>query len=398
MLHYFPSSWKIAKIIPILKSGKPTNFITSYRPISLLSSVGKIFEKIIKDKIQSFMIDKMIIPNEQFGFRSSHSTSHQVKRLCNHIKRGFSSKESTGLILLDVEKAFDSVWHNGLIFKLVNFGFPLPLIKIIKSFLENRYFYVCIKNVLSNSTEIPAGVPQGSVIGPLLYLIYISDFPKLTDCDFALFADDVGIFTTHKFSDVIIGKLRYSLNKVYDFMCRWKFKLNANKTQAIFFTRKRSTCNLPRSFLELSGHSIPWSDNVKYLGVLLDKKLTFRDHILFVKNKFNIAIKLLYPLINRNSNLSFANKILLYKTIFQAILLYACPVWGHCAKSHIKTLQICQNKLLRLMLKLPWYFSTERLHLLSDVQYISQKITYANGNFNIRCNLSDNPLILNLIN
>lgn len=395
-LHYFPTLWKRARVIPILKSGKPSNLISSYRPISLLSCTGKIFEKIIRDKIQYIITEKNIIPNQQFGFRSQHSTSHQVKRICKHVQKGFERKESTGLVLLDVEKAFDTVWHDGLIFKLVNFGLPLFLIKLVKSFLINRSFSVSINNTCSTDMQISAGVPQGSVIGPLLYILYCSDFPNLTECDYALYADDVGIFTTHTSPNEIISKLQNALDRIYNFMFKWKIKINANKTQAIFFTKKRSVCNLPTSPIRLAGHQIDWCENVKYLGVVLDKKLIFRDHIIFIKNKFNIAIKLLYPLINRNSKLSIANKILLYKAVFQSILLYACPVWGQCANTHIKSLQICQNKVLKMMLKLPWDYSTSRLHKLADIKIISDKINSYNSNFNERCIQSENPLIFNL--
>lgn len=156
-------------------------------------------------------------------------------------------------------------------------------------------------------------------------------------------------------------------------MCKWKIKLNIAKTQAIFFTPKRNICNLPNSCLHLSGHTVSWLTNAKYLGVILDTKIIFRDHINPVKNKFSIAIKLLYPPINRNSDLSTDNKIQLCKHIFQSIILYASPVWGACAKFYIKTLQICQNKLLRMMLKLPWDYSTNILHKLSNVKLISEK-------------------------
>lgn len=143
---------------------------------------------------------------------------------------------------------------------------------------------------------------------------------------------------------------------------------------------------------------ITWSNSVRYLGVYLNTRLTFSDHVSHIINKMNIAIKLLYPIINRKSELSISNKITILKTIFQSIAIYACPVWGTCASSHIKKIQICQNKILKMMLKLPWHFSTERLHNLSDVQLIKTRISSIIPRFQIACSSSNNNYIANLYN
>lgn len=395
-LQYFPSSWKTAKVVPIPKPGKPLNRPDSYRPISLLSSLGKLLEKIIKIKIEIFIGSKNILPNEQFGFRNSHSTIHQVKRITNDVKEGFNSGKSAALVLLDVEKAFDSVWHRGLVYKLINFEFPLYIIKFVRNFLNNRYFCVAIDNVFSDLLEIPAGVPQGSVLGPTLYNIFCADMPRPSTGQLAAFADDLAIYYSHELSQNILTELQCSLNALEDYYFKWKIKLNSDKTQAIFFSRKRKPCYLPNSNLTLSGATINWSDNVKYLGIYLDKKLTFNTHISNTIEKVNKYKKNLYPLINRNSTLSNHNKILIFKVIFQAILLYGCPVWGLCAKSHLRKLQISQNKILKMILKLPWHFSTDRLHVISKTNTILFSVEKITNRFHSNCRLSDNILISSL--
>ena len=395
-LQYFPSIWKTAKVIPISKPGKDAKNVESYRPISLLSSLSKIFEKVLKDKLWTFINQHNVIPSEQFGFRSFHSTTHQIKRISNHVKQNFSFQKSTALVLLDVEKAFDSVWHNGLIFKLIQHSFPIYLIKLIQSFLSRRLFCVCINNEYSDLFEIPAGVPQGSVLGPLLYIIFCADIPKYGLCEYAYYADDTGIYVSDVLGEDVVCELQKGIDSLCRYFFKWKIKINSTKTQSIFFTRKRSPVFLPSTKLKVNGHEVSWSDNVKYLGIYLDKKLTFKHHTDQIKSKFNLAIKLMYPLINRKSDLSLENKIIIVKTIFQAIILYACPVWEDCANVHIKKLQICQNKLLKMCLKLPWHYSTNKLHDEAKVKLIKEQTIKITDRFKLLCGMSDNPNIYEL--
>lgn len=396
MLQYFPESWKTAKVIPIPKPGMTPNSPGNFRPISLLSSLGKLFEKVLCRKIVSVVESNQILPEEQFGFRRSHSTIHQVKRICNDVKSGLNSGKSTGLILLDVEKAFDSVWHHGLVFKLLNFKFPLYLVRLVNNFLTNRKFCVHFNDTFSEIKAIKAGVPQGSVLGPILYNIFTADIPRLNSCKFAAYADDVGFYCTRVLSQDVLSELQCALDTLVDYYFKWKIKLNASKTQAIYFSRRRKSCYLPCNNLKIYGIDIPWLEKVKYLGIHLDKKLSFSFHISCTVDKIKLYTKILYPLISRNSALSMENKIVLFKVIFQAILLYGCPVWGNCAKSHLKRLQIAQNKVLKLALKLPWDFPTLMLHTISGVHTVVESIERISSRFQLNCSVSDNPLIVNL--
>ncbi|XP_055856032.1 uncharacterized protein LOC129919203 [Episyrphus balteatus] len=270
---YFPKTWKHAKIIPIPKPGKPAKLATSYRPISLLSCLSKILEKVLKNKILKIVDEKNILPNEQFGFRMFHSTSHQVLRVCDHVRKNRNLGKSTGLILLDIEKAFDTVWHDGIVHKMVCLGFPVYLVKIVQSFLSNRCFNVFVNNIPSNSYPVNHGVPQGSVLGPFLYNIYTSDIPRLPECQLAIFADDTGIFSSHEFSLNIETNLRHALDLMTKYYTKWKIKLNSDKLQAIFFSRKRKSCFLPSNQLNVNGVNVMWESSVKYLGIYLDQKL-----------------------------------------------------------------------------------------------------------------------------
>jgi hypothetical protein len=344
-LGYFPAAWKTAKIIPILKPGKTASDPASYRPISLLIGLSKLFEKILKRRINNFIEEKNLLPDEQFGFRTGHNTYHPLTRFKKLIKNSLTEGNSVGLVTIDINAAFDRVWHNGLVFKLNSFGFPVFLTKIIQSFLTNRSFAVHLNDSKSRIHRIHAGVPQGSVLGPILYNIFTADIPVPNNCSLSAFADDMAICSVGLLGEDIIETLQNGLDRLQNFFTKWKIKVNTEKTKAIFFTRKRRACFKPQSYLKLDNNDIEWVEILKYLGITLDSKLTFRQHISRTIDKINKAIVTLYPFVNRNSHLSTENKLLLHKTIFQPILLYGAPIWHDIAKTHISKLQVAQNKI-----------------------------------------------------
>lgn len=281
---------------------------------------------------------------------------------------------------------------------MIQLNFPSYIIKITESFLRNRKFCVCLNTSYSELIDIPAGVPQGSVLGPTLYILFCSDMPDLFGCESAAYADDTSIFYSHEFGQHIVTKLQCALDCLTQYFQKWKIKINEEKTQAVFFSRKRKSCFYPSDQLNMNGINIPWSENIKYLGVHLDKKLTYEFHLMCQIKKLCIARSMLYPLIKRNSPLSNENKLILAKVVFQSISMYACPVWGVCAKTHIQKLQVFQNKLLKMMLNLPWHFSTKYLHENNNISLIHPRIQSLTDRFKLLCSISSNPLINNLYN
>ena len=191
-LSYFPNAWKTAIILPIYKGGgKDKKEPTSYRPISLLCTISKIFEKIILTRLnREGKLETEVLNDDQFGFRESRSTVKQLARVVFDITNNFNLKKSTAALLLDVEKAFDTVWHDGLIYQLKEYNIPIYIIRIISSFLSSRKFKVKVGNDLSTSKTQAAGVPQGSILGPKLYIIYNNNIPANKETKKALFADD----------------------------------------------------------------------------------------------------------------------------------------------------------------------------------------------------------------
>ena len=361
-----------------------------------MNSLSKCFEQIIKKRVLFHCKRNNILPLEQFGFRPGHSAVHQVHRISNHIKTNFRAGKSTGMVLLDVEKAFDTVWHNAILHKLLRLNFPIYLIKIIQSFLLERKFKVSINNWFSDTYIVLAGVPQGSVLGPILYTIFTYDFPCLTNCEKAIFADDTCIYSSDSIGFNIETNLQSALYIIQDYFFDWNIKMNASKTQTIFFTRKRKACFLPSNNLVVNGIRTEWRSRAKYLGVYLDKTLTFGFHVQEIIKKVRICVSILYTFINRKSKLSNENKLLIFKVIFQAIMFYGSPVWGKCASSHVRKLQIAQNKVLKMILNLPWSLSTSELHKISNIELVSTRLTNIFERYAISCELSENRLISNL--
>lgn len=398
-LCYFPKSWKHAFVIPIPKPGKDLSNPSSYRPISLLSSISKVFERVILKRLNDFISSNTILPNHQFGFRKAHSAAQQLRRVVKNIKDARNRRTSrlplsTGMLLLDVEKAFDSVWHEALLHKLIQWGCDIFLARIIFSFLKGRSFQVCIGNSKSPSFVIPYGVPQGAILSPTLYNIFTSDVPTSEFCKTATFADDTAIFSSSLNPELVQEALQEHINVVSGYCKDWKIKINATKTQAIYFSR--CTKNIPDTEIILDGDNVPWSGEVKYLGIHLDKRLTFASHISKSIEKANLAFKILYSFLNRKSKLCIQNKLLLYKICIRPILCYGIETWHDCAATHRRKLQIIQNKCLKIIMNRHWRFSTAALHEETGVPLIEDFSEKICGRFFERSRFSENPLILGL--
>lgn len=395
-LSYFPSKWKIAVIIPICKPSKPRQSVSSYRPISLLSLLGKILERLVLSHLKQHLETHEIIPKFQFGFQQGHSTTHQIKRVTNIIRDGFERGCSTGMVLLDLSCAFDTVWQDALVAKLFEHQFPVHTVKIIQSFLSNRYFKVKVSASYSSSRPIAAGVPQGAVLSPVLFNIYTADVPVPTTCEMAAFADDVAMLRTAKRADTIRRGLNDAVKDFTKYTRKWKLKVCPPKTKAVFFTRRRAARAFPKHPITVLGDRIDWSSKAKYLGVWLDQKTIFRDHVDEAIKKAGKCVRSIYALISRNSRLYIANKVLLYILIVRPIMLYASPSWGDCAATHLNRLQIYQNRILKMCLNRPFRHSTAAVHEEADVEPVLEFIARISDNFIQRSMQSSNPLISTL--
>jgi hypothetical protein len=216
----FPDQRKVAQIILIPKPGKNHEEITSYRPISLLAIMSKLFEKILLQKLKPILIEQKLIPNHQFGFRQEHATIEQVHRIVNKTNQDLRLKRYCSAAFLDISQAFDKVWHTGLLFKIKR-DLPYNYYQILKPYLSDRYFYVRYQEEQTPLIPIESGVPQGSVLGPVLYILYTADLPTLRQTTAATFEDDSAVVASHSDPQIASNLLHKNLNKIQNWLKIW---------------------------------------------------------------------------------------------------------------------------------------------------------------------------------
>lgn len=356
-LQYVPDVWKIAEVIMIPKPGKPPHEATSYRPISLLPIISKLFEKLLLKRLKPIIEERKIIPDYQFGFREKHSTIDQVHRITNIIEKALEEKKVCTTVFLDVAQAFDKVWHEGLIHKLRNL-LPKQFAKILESYLTQRMFRVRQEDAYSELKSIKAGVPQGSVLGPVLYLLYTCDIPELENNTIATFADDTAIMATGDSHEEAVEKIQSAVNKICEWTKKWRVKLNECKSVHINFTNKKPQYHP----VFINNKVIPYENTAKYLGMTLDAKLRWKAHVKKKRDELELRYRKMHWLLGRYSSLSVHNKVLLYKQVLKPIWTYGIQLWGCTTQNHINIIQRFQNKVLRCAVNAPWYIRNEDLH------------------------------------
>ncbi|EEZ99812.1 putative RNA-directed DNA polymerase from transposon X-element-like Protein [Tribolium castaneum] len=278
----FPAVLKTSKVVPVFKKGDP-NDISNYRPISLVPILAKVFEFILKKQINSYFENNSLYSQFQFGFRCNHSTSLAINYLSEKILSSFENKENTYVCCLDLTKAFDCVEHGILLQKLKSYGFCVKSISLMNSYLINRCQFVSAHNINSNKMEIKFGVPQGSVLGPTLFLIFINDLPlSIKDTNFLLFADDTTIYGAFDLKEALDHIKTCVETKIKDWFIGNKLTVNCAKTQEIIFS-------LNKSFITPS--------YIKLLGVFLDCGLTWETHCNYFVTKLSKKLFLFRQLV-----------------------------------------------------------------------------------------------------
>ena len=358
----FPEQLKTAQVIPLFKKGD-TFLCTNYRPISLLSCFHKLFEKFMKVRLQSFLDNNNILYEHQYGFRKTYSTNLALIGAVDEIYSNLNNDLYGIGIYLDLQKAFDTVNHNILLHKLRHYGIRGNALKWFESYLSNRKQFTKVNGVTSSSKSIECGVPQGSVLGPLLFLIYINDIPNAFKTAIPkLFADDTNIFIFHKTKETLFEIANSELESLENWLLANKLSLSIGinkETKFSFFTSKPNDdkSNLPT--LRLLGQDVPRTDYVKYLGILLDDCLTFKNHISKLRDKLKQYVGVFYLL---RHNLPKKCLRTLYFTFIFNNLYYCAEVYGNTTPSFLHPLQIAQNKALRALQFKNRYYPTNEMH------------------------------------
>jgi hypothetical protein len=324
---YFPPVWKHARVISILKPGKDPALPSSYRPISPLDTIGKVFEKILLGRILS---------EESVGYcvMSSLVSDPNIAHPCSctaslKVSRNFGEKRLTSAVFLDETKAFDTVWVDDLAYKLMAFKFPSYLVKTIPSYLRSRTFEASFQAATSSHRHMRAIVAQGGLITPVLFSLYVNDIPVPSrHVELALYADDPVVIAMSRKPARLVSYLESYLADLELWLRKWRLAINVSKSMAMLFTRGRIQSPRP---VALFGGPIVWVDTARYLGVILDKRLTWSTHINQVRKKASQRLGVLGPLLSR-SGLSIRNGVLLFRQLIRPMMEYACPVWRSAAR------------------------------------------------------------------
>lgn len=389
---YFPKQWKKSIIIMIPKPGKDKTSPASYRPISLLTCLSKLFEKVLLLRLTPYIKQGNIIPSHQFGFRQKHGTIEQVNRITSEIRTTFEHREYCSALFLDVAQAFDRVWLDGLMFKIVQM-LPQNTHKLLESYLYKRIFSVRCNNSVSHDCNINAGVPQGSVLGPVLYILFTSDIPTNSQLTTHTFADDTAILSRSHSPKIATEQLARHLIRVERWFADWRIRINEAKSKHVTFTLNRETCPP----LALYNTPVPQAAEVTYLGAHLDRRLTWRKHIEAKTTHMKLKAADLHWLINSNSPLRLEYKVLLYNSVLKPIWTYGSELWGSASKSNIEIVQRAQSKILRTMTGAPWYVRSANIHRDLNIKHVNDVLIEKKVKYLKKLDSHPNPLAKHLL-
>lgn len=349
----YPQPWKYSKIIPIPKIKSPA-LVSDYRPISLLPILSKVFEIILKQQIIEYLTDNNKFNKFQSAYRRFHSTSSALLNICDDIRHNMDSKKVTILALLDFSKAFDTINHYMLCQKLsTQFNFSSTAISLIFSYLSNRFQSVLSDDKLSDSLPVLSGVPQGSVLGPILFSLYISDVTEcIKFCKYHLYADDLQIYNASQIMNVglAVQFINGDLQRITDWAAQNYLKLNSAKSQAIIIYKSKITSKVDP--LIIQGKIIPYSENVKNLGVIFNNTLTWTNHVDYVSGKIYRLLHLFWKVAYLTDS---KFKTLMFKSFLLPHFLYADIVFYGMSSECRRRLTLCYNSCLRFVFNLRKY-------------------------------------------
>ena len=367
-----PDKLKIAKVVPIFKAGDP-QLINNYRPISLLPVFSKIIERAMYDKVVHFLNVNNILYLHQYGFRAKHSTIHPILHLlkyCSDVNNTTPS-ENTVAIFCDLSKAFDVLDHKILLYKLYRYGIRGTVYEWFKNYLTDRRQYVEIEYAKSSYRHTTCGVPQGSILGPLLYLLYVNDIHKSSSTDnIVTFADDTTLYLSDKNIVCLYRRANVAINKLYDWFCANKLLLNATKTKYIVIRPQHKQLNFDGLNITLRGNSLTQvgthfqEKSTKFLGIHIDENLTWKHHIINVNKKLSRA---LFAIKQAKHFLPINCLKILYFSLIHPHLIYGIESWGNASSTTLKKTMLLQKRAVRIINNASYNSHTEPLFKKSGI-------------------------------
>ena len=352
-----PDELKRAKVIPIYKKSGSSLVMKNYRPVSLLPVFSKILERVVYNRLFNYLVKHSILHTSQYGFQINLSTEQAILELQDRVTNILENGKLCVGIFMDLSKAFDTLDHSILLSKLQAYGIRGMALDWFRNYLSNRKQYVSINGTSSNHLPISCGVPQGSILGPLLFLIYINDLPNASNATTILFADDTNAIYTADSYDELMEIINDDLLNMSNWFKINKLALNASKTNFIIFHKKNRIP--PRTFsITLNQIALERVVTTKFLGVLIHEHLDWKPHVDFICNKISKSIAILAKLKH------YVPKYVLltiYNSLCMSHISYALPVWGGSAKSTLHRLIILQKKGIRHVCNARYNSHTEPL-------------------------------------
>lgn len=351
--HHFPIEWKVGTIVTIPKKQTDLTKVCNYRPITLLSNLGKNFEKIIVKRILAEIGEK--IPKYQFGFKQKNSTTHPLIILTNNVQATKLKGRKTAAVFLDTNKAFDSVWHNGLIYKLIKLGCSEYIVRLICQILKNRVLKVKIGGKYSNEFSAAQGLPQGSPLSPVLYNVYCSDIfnndPEYFNQDnYVLqYADDTALISHSTSIHKAIKQLQNLTDNTIRWLSKWRLKLNPNKSHLIIFNHTPSNTS---PSVTMYNQIIKPEVSTKYLGIIIDNKLNYNLHTAEAKKNIVTRSSHFRSLTYKNKGINRKTACQIYKLICRPLIEYGYILFTNVRNPAIKKLQVAETSSLRKLTKI----------------------------------------------
>ena len=343
----FPDKLKIARITPIFKSGEK-NLVNNYRPISVLSCFSKVLERIMHNRLYLFLLDNNILYDKQFGFQKDNSTEHAILQLTNQILQSFEQNKFTIGVFIDLSKAFDTVDHKILLKKLSFYGVKNNNLKWFMSYLSNRKQYISTDMGNTEMEHIFCGVPQGSILGPLLFLIFVNDLSNATLLDPIMFADDTNLFYSNKDIKSLYEFVNRELININTWFQTNKLSLNVDKTKYVLFHKSRQKNKIPLNLpsLKIDQTEIKREQSLKFLGVLVDENLNWKNHIDLLLSKISKSIGVLYK---ASKLLNFRCLKSIYFALIHSYINYANVAWASSCKTGLKKILLKQKHAVRII-------------------------------------------------
>ena len=347
--HIFPDFWRSADIIPVPKPGKDRRNPENYRPISLTSCFGKIFERMVGKRLEWFLEENNLLSTFQSGFRKNHSTNDHIIRLETDIRKGFKYKKHTTSVFLDISKAYDMVYKPALIFKLHRMGLRGHLAHYLLGFLSGiRSFQVRYRSIHSHAQRLENGLPQGSCLSPMLFNVMINDIFDTAPAgiNYSIFADDCAIWCTDSDAQHSIPRLQQALDKIDEWSRKNGFIFSPMKSAVMLFTK--NTRVHQTSDLRLSGNIIPRVGSFKFLGVVLDSRLSMVKHVQHIKTKCARRLNLFRCIAGTDFGADRETLLRLYKTLVLPIIEFGATIYSGASDNTLKKLDIIQNSFIRI--------------------------------------------------